>query len=217
MTNNVSNLSLLENTTNLLSATGGSSAGTVRRLFVHSEYAPAYGLEVKRTFKNISHTTLRSGDRVEVDIAITNTSTGTIELKQYLEDVPQIFDFQKTTSYSLVSDGTEVDRIPEKIDTDLFDLAFIGKEIAVGKTLHIRYEVTALPATYGELLVGDFEIGETGHDVYGDVGFKNSTTCGADMLVWRSDVTLREYARGTRTFSAPELPERLKDLVRDTD
>lgn len=37
------------------------------------------------------------------------------------------------------------------------------------------------------------------------------------MLVWRSESTVRQYVRGTRSFSTPELPERLKSLVQDSD
>jgi hypothetical protein len=45
------------------------------------------------------------------------------------------------------------------------------------------------------MLVGDFEQGETGTDTYGDAGFKTSTTCGADMLLWRSGQVSRDYVK----------------------
>lgn len=34
-----------------------------------------------------------------------------------------------------------------------------------------------------------------GADIYGDVGFKTATTCGADMILWRSDTIVRNYTK----------------------
>ena len=65
----------------------------------------------------------------------------------------------------------------------------------------------ALPASYGEMIVGDLERGTVGADIYGDVGFKTSTTCGATMLLWTSGTTAREYARGTHEFGSISLPD----------
>lgn len=57
------------------------------------------------------------------------------------------------------------------------------------------YQLTALPMSYGEMLVGNLENGEVGEDIYGDVGFKTSTTCGADMMLWRSGPNPRDYTK----------------------
>ena len=65
----------------------------------------------------------------------------------------------------------------------------------------------ALPASYGEMIVGDLERGTVGSDIYGDVGFKTSTTCGATMLLWTSGTTAREYARGSHEFGSISLPD----------
>jgi hypothetical protein len=50
-------------------------------------------------------------------------------------------------------------------------------DIAPGETVIVSYELIALPASYGEMIVGDLEKGTVGADIYGDVGFKTSTTC----------------------------------------
>ena len=52
--------------------------------------------------------------------------------------------------------------------------------------MEIIYELIALPASYGEMIVDDLEKNTPGADIYGDVGFKTSTTCGASMLLWVS-------------------------------
>lgn len=54
---------------------------------------------------------------------------------------------------------------------------FIGRDIPPGQTLEISYDMIALPASYGEMVVGDLEKNTVGSDIYGDVGFKTSTTC----------------------------------------
>lgn len=77
---------------------------------------------------------------------------------------------------------------------------FVGRDLAPGETMEISYDLVALPASYGEMIVGDLEKGTVGADIYGDVGFKTSTTCGANMLLWASDLTLRMYTRGTHEF-----------------
>ena len=63
---------------------------------------------------------------------------------------------------------------------------FIGRDIPPGATLEISSDMIALPASYGEMIVGDLEKNTVGSDMYGDVGFKTSTTCGASMLLWSS-------------------------------
>lgn len=48
-------------------------------------------------------------------------------------------------------------------------MRFIGRDIPPGQTLEISYDIVALPASYGEMIVGDLEKNTTGSDVYGDV------------------------------------------------
>ena len=81
----------------------------------------------------------------------------------------------------------------------------------------VSYDLTALPTSYGELLVGNYEQGETGVDAYGDVGFSTDTTCGADMILWRSEDVARTYTKGTRSFSDMRLPPAIAERVQDSD
>ena len=74
----------------------------------------------------------------------------------------------------------------ESLSSDEYDAYFVGRDLLPGQSLEIQYDLIALPASYGEMIVGDLEKGTVGADVYGDVGFKTSTTCGASMLLWAS-------------------------------
>ena len=67
------------------------------------------------------------------------------------------------------------------------------------------------------MLVGDFEEGTIGHDNFGDVAFKTSTTCGAEMMTWLSTAA-REYQSSRRPalYSAP-LPKGLSEKLTDSD
>jgi hypothetical protein len=195
----------------------GLSQSTKIDTYVRSEYASAYGLEIGRSFKNLTNSIVHSGDRIRVDIAIKNTTSQDISNISYLEKIPTIFSANSNSRYSVMLDDTKIDRTFETITDSEYDARFIGRDIPAGKTIHIIYEVTALPASYGELLVWKFEWWEMGDDAYGDVGFKNSTTCGADMLIWRSQSTPHQYVRWTRTFTAPVLPDELKKLTQDSD
>ena len=55
-----------------------------------------------------------------------------------------------------------------------------------------------------------------GDDLFGDVGFKTSTTCGAEMILWRS-LAAREYQRGTRTYTDADIPDAIKSRLIDAD
>jgi hypothetical protein len=67
------------------------------------------------------------------------------------------------------------------------------------------------------MVVGDLEKGTVGADIYGDVGFKTSTTCGAAMLLWSSGPGAREYTRGTHEYGSTSLPDGLADRLADPD
>lgn len=67
------------------------------------------------------------------------------------------------------------------------------------------------------MIVGDLERGTIGADIYGDVGFRTSTTCGAEMLLWTSGPTAREYTRGTHEFGSVSLPDGMTSRLTDTN
>jgi hypothetical protein len=65
---------------------------STRELFVRSEYAQAYDIEIEKRFLNVSSPDLlRTGDRIRVEVALKNTSSGTIDSLEYLDTIPSIF------------------------------------------------------------------------------------------------------------------------------
>ncbi len=117
---------------------------------------------------------------------IKNTTAFPIRNIEYLDTVPGIFSLEKTLKYTVTTNNTTVERSMESLSTDEYDAYFLGRDLLPGQSLEIRYDLIALPASYGEMIVGDLEKGTVGSDIYGDVGFKTSTTCGASMLLWAS-------------------------------
>lgn len=124
--------------------------------YVRSEYAPAFGVEISKLYRNTSGRTLRAGDRVEVDIALKNTGTSPITDGEYLDTIPVLFDPENTDTYTLTLSGMSEERRFERIRED-YDAAFSLVTIPVGATLHITYEVEVLPASYGEMIVSKLE------------------------------------------------------------
>ncbi len=124
--------------------------------YVKSEYAGAYGADISKTYQNISNGSVRAGDTIQVDIAIKNTGNSTLQDGEYLDTIPKIFDTADTTKYTISLGGMSEDRSFQKPD-DSYDAIFTLKDIPIGSTLHILYQVKALPVAYGEMMVGLLE------------------------------------------------------------
>lgn len=203
-------------TTALKDPNTNTTSTTRTDTYLKSQYAPAFGLKIEKHYQNINAATLHAGDTIRVDIAFTNTSNSPISGFEYLDTIPKIFDTEKTHTYRMTLGDESQEKPFEWLATEEYDAHFIGRDIPAGSTLHMTYEVRALAASYGEMSVGKFEGGEVGDDIYGDVGFKTSTTCGAEMILWRS-TAVREYVRGTRSFTQAELPDGVSQKLIDTD
>lgn len=107
----------------------------------------------------MSHSILYPDDLIEAHITIQNTTNQPIKNIEYLDTIPKIFSLQKTQKYTIkIGNGGGVDRDFEPIGDNQYDAYFIGLDIPAGETLHITYELTALPASYGEMMVGDLEM-----------------------------------------------------------
>lgn len=105
---------------------------------------------------------------------------------EYLDTVPKIFSYESTKKYTITNGSKTVSRDFERISDTSYDAHFFLGDIAAGQTIELTYDLIALPASYGEMVVGDLERNTVGADIYGDVGFKTSTTCGANMILWAS-------------------------------
>lgn len=125
--------------------------------FVRSQYATAYGLNIEKKYTNTTHTTLYPDDLIQARISIKNTTNQTIKNIEYLDVVPKIFSLDKTEKYTVSIGGTSIDRPFESISSGDYDMYFVGRDIPPGETLEISYDIVALPASYGEMIVGDLE------------------------------------------------------------
>jgi hypothetical protein len=186
-------------------------------IFVRSQYATAYGLAIEKIYTNVTHPVLYPDDMIQARISIKNTTNTTIKNIEYLDTLPKVFSSEKTQKYTIKIGNTMVNKTFEPLSSSDYDMYFVGWDLAPGETMEILYDLVALPASYGEMIVGNLEKGTTWADAYGDVGFKTSTTCGASMLLWTSGPASRDYTRGTHEFWDTDLPDWLADRLVDAD
>lgn len=93
--------------------------------YIQSQYAPAYGIEVSKTFQNISNSTVHAGDKIEVAIALRNTGTATAKNVSYIDTIPAIFSAEKTKKYQLVLDGQVITRDFHPLESTDYDAYFV--------------------------------------------------------------------------------------------
>lgn len=193
------------------------STGDREDTYVRSQYAPAYGLSIEKVNTNLSNSTLYPGDQVQAHITIKNNTTKTIKNIEYLDTLPKIFSIENTKKYSVRIWDTSIERQFETIPWGEYNMHFSWRDLAPGETMEIVYDMVALPATYGDMIVGDLEKWTVGADSYGDVWFKTSTTCGASMLVWSSGPGNRDFTKWTYNFGAANLPDGLAARLADNN
>ncbi len=78
------------------------SASINSDLYVRSEYAPAYGIEIEKKYKNITSSTLHGGDRIQVEITLKNTTASTMKNIEYLDTLPKIFTLPNEAKYQVI-------------------------------------------------------------------------------------------------------------------
>jgi hypothetical protein len=200
-----------------LASAESSSAWSKTQTYIKSQYAWAYNLEVSRTWKNLSSSTLHGWDRILAQITLKNTGGSTLRDIRYLDKISPNFDPSDTKTYDVLLGWQKVTRDFSFIASGEYDSFFEGRDIWPWETLTFEYELRAFAVRHGELTVGKLEAGEPGDDQYGDVWFKGAISCGADMLLWRSGPWARDYVRWTHTFSQAEIPANIKSRVIDED
>lgn len=189
---------------------------TPLKTYIRSQYASLHGLEISKKFQS-QNAILYPYDTIQVEVSVKNLSSESQKNVKYLDSIPKMFDRDTSATYSVEITGNRVEKNFQEKDDGEFDLEFDVGEIPAGAEAKIRYTLKVLPASYGEMLVGDFEEGTVGHDNFGDVAFKTSTTCGAEMMTWLSTAA-REYQSSRRPalYSAP-LPKGLSEKLTDSD
>ncbi len=116
-------------TTTLTDPNTNSTSVTRTDTYVKSEYAPAYGLSIEKHYRNLNSPTIRAGDAIEVDIALTNTSKTPITGLEYLDTIPKIFDTENTTTYRVTLGGESQEKPFEWLATEEYDSHFSVRDI----------------------------------------------------------------------------------------
>ena len=161
--------------------------------FVRSQYASLVQTDISKKYAS-PNSLLYPDDTISVEITIKNTAAEPTRGVVYLDTIQNIFARDATEKYSVEVAGQTVEKPFIEPSGGEYALQFEVGDIPANGEAKIRYTLKVLPASYGEMLVGDFEKGTVGHDNFGDISFSTSTTCGAEKLMWTSDNTLpREY------------------------
>lgn len=164
---------------------------------------------------------LRAGDKVRVELRLTNVSGKTFRDAVYLDSNERnLFQEEQNGTYAFTKGKNDKEERPLKYITEgEFDYGFDCGDLAPGETVKIRYLVTATPTSFGEMKVGLLEKGEKGDDKYGDISISPNNMCGGDLMMWRSvEPFPRTYEKGNKKLAdRSELPEELKKNSVDTD
>lgn len=149
---------------------------------------------------------------MQAEIIIKNTTDAEISGVKYLDSIPKIFRRDDSKNYTIIVGNTSQEK-PLQNNNGEYSLAFDVGNIPANSSATIRYTLSILPVSYGEMLVGDFQ---NGADPYGDVAFNLSNTCGSPMTKWLSRGP-REYFSHKRPQLKAELPlpEGVKEKIED--
>ncbi len=146
------------------SALSASSRGS-ERTFIRSPFAEGKGLKVEKNYKIMTsetRDTMQTGDKIRVEIVLTNTSNKTFRDAVYLDSNDRkIFLEDQSGVYTLVRNGgTEEQRPLKYLTNGEFDYGFDFTSIASGEVIRIQYLITATPTAFGKMAVGLLEKGE---------------------------------------------------------
>ena len=108
-------------------------------------------------YKNLSSTALHAGNKIEASITLKNTTTSPITNIKYLDTLPTIFDIGETKKYHIIIGGKKEERDIVFLQGESYDLELRGVTLRPGETMTLSYDLTALPASYGTMIVDDLE------------------------------------------------------------
>lgn len=91
------------------------------KIYVRSEYALAYGIDIEKRYKNITSSILHGGDRIQVEVSLKNTSTNTISSIEYLDTIPKIFSLPQDATYKTILGLQSTDSPIENLAGEDFD------------------------------------------------------------------------------------------------
>lgn len=124
--------------------------------YIRSQYASLVGMEMIKKYST-PNKVLFPKDTISVEISLKNNNGETATGVKYLDTISEIFDRDNTATYSVEIDGKIFEKNFVEKNTGDYDLEFDVGDIPAGATAKITYTLLVLPASYGEMLVGDFE------------------------------------------------------------
>lgn len=126
--------------------------------FVRSQYAEVARANIfKKYFANNNSTLLLPDDSIRVEITIQNTSSEAMKNIVYLDSIAKIFARDNSSEYTIEVGGQKISKNFVEPDMGEYQLQFEIDEIPANSEAKLIYTLKVLPASYGEMLVGDFE------------------------------------------------------------
>ena len=182
--------------------------------FVRSEYAENLWLKIEKIYTDVNQWLLQTGDLIETEIVISNTSWTTLRDIAYVDDIAKWF--------TLHSSEIEVVGLLDantKVWPGSYDIILDGFDLAPWASVSLKYQLKTPSINFWHLQVGDFEVWNVGQDLFGDILLKESEeNCGQEAIIYNSTWE-RSYAKW---WSAPncdtsklELPGNLSDTAID--
>nr|MDD3720153.1 VCBS repeat-containing protein [Candidatus Gracilibacteria bacterium] len=150
--------------------------------FVKSEYSNSFGIKVEKVFTDINGGSLNSGDIVNIEVKLKNTSNSTKKNIAYAENIEDYFYFNNAGNNVQTSKESNI-----RYNIGNYDFVVDNFSLNPGEELSLEYQVETLPLTYGYLETGLFEKGEAGDDVCGDIMLKpDDKSCSLNVDLYRS-------------------------------
>ncbi len=166
---------------------------TEQRTYLRSEFADAKNITIAKVYTDKNGGTLQAGDRIDVAITITNTSSSTLAGVSYLDsNEKNVFKLSENTGYTIADNNGSVSQsgsLNSLVD-GTFDYQFDNLSIPAGSNRVIHYEMLANSLAFGQFHVGIFET----DDSYGDVTLNGNAICGEQEIEWKS-TAIRSYNR----------------------
>lgn len=153
-----------------------------KKIFIRSPFAEGKGLKVEKSYsimRSTSGDVMQTGDKIRVEITLTNTSGKAFGDGIYLDSNDRnLFSEEQDGIYTVMRNGGKEKQHPLKYVTEGdFDYGFDFSNIASGEVIKIRYLITATPTAFGKMQVGLLEKKEAGDDIYGDISLSPNNMC----------------------------------------
>ncbi len=178
--------------------------------FIKSEYAESQWVQVQKKYSDKNDGTLKVGDKVKVDVTLTNISWRNLSDFAYIENIESPFALEADFKFSS-EDWLKATSAPA-----WYDFIVENFNIWPSSSIHFSYEMNTLSMKFLYLQVGLFEEGETWDDEYGDIIIKaNEKNCWGMVDIYRS-IAQRSYQKWQKSATCDSQQPTTGDYA-DTD